>query len=333
MDENTRVTDPAITEPEVIPAEPTGEPTEPAGVTDPVEPTEPSGEPQPPVFEPDYSYKVYDERKEFPEFIRSLVKDKESEENIRSILCKADGLEPMKEKYGTTKKERDEYKENFNNLFAGVNSLNDLAKKDVGLFLDRSGVSDEQIITYVSSLLKAKEDPDTGRVFDGQRESARDAYTARSEQDRINRENDKLRAENHEYYMGQALSDQTVAPFVGHYDSQWGAGAFEALVNKKGDNLFIQQINISPHEAVRAVYTRLAMQPGAQSFSQPVVPQVQPVTPNFQPPVKPVTPYKPPPTIPNVGQGGTGSPTKVRIKSLEDLKKFAAQRRAELGRE
>ena len=70
------------------------------------------------TYTPNYKFKVLDTEKEFDEFIRPIIKDKDSEEKLRDLYTKAHGLDTVKNKYEETKEQLNEREEVLNRLFS-----------------------------------------------------------------------------------------------------------------------------------------------------------------------------------------------------------------------
>lgn len=309
---------------ETIPTEPLevetiveeAEPVEIPEATETVEEGE-TTEPVEPEYTPDYSYKVYDDVKEFPELFRPVVKDKETEDMIRSYMCKADGLDGMKLKHERVVKERDEMKPQYEELTQGLRDLRHHAENDLDKFLELYGISEDKLINHVSQKLKMQELPQEDRqVYEDGLQAKRQSYDYQRQLEGLKTQNEESLRTQHDMMLNQTLSQPETADFARKYNEIYGEGAFRNDVIQHGATTYAtQKKDLAPQEAVNYVLNR----------HKPVIDRLYTQTQGTTPVAAPVAEGAPAPapTIPNVGTGRSVSPTKPTFKSIEDLRKFA----------
>lgn len=281
-------------------------------------------------YQSDTTYKVYDEVKEFPEEAKALIKDKASEDYVRTLLSKADALEPMKAKQAQVVEERDSavneremFKSNFQRAFG-------LKDQNPDLFCAEFQLSPEWILRMANKIADAKESPESWTQYQN---SVRQQYDQFASQ--LQFENERSQFQNqflqdHEKQMTAAISEPTVQTFASQYDTVHGSGAFRELVRQHGD-LYYQRNkqNIPPGEAVKAVmqtFTGFGWNPDAQQQQQ----RAAATGTDGVPPAKQSPRRQRPKTIPSTGRGRNVSPTRTGPRTLKDMKaKIARELAAE----
>lgn len=275
--------------------------------------------PEPPQYTPNFKFKVMDEEKEFDEFIRGAVKDKEHEEKLRDLYTKAYGLEHHKQTHESLKKKVEtHYRPLEDNYTQTMNSLRYLdqtvQKKDYQTFFDTLKIPRQDILKYALDLVKYEElPPEQKAAVDRQRQV--EQYN-----ERLAQENQSYQSQAQDYAVQvrtMQLNNELMNPnhnsFVQSFDAKAGKpGAFREQVIRHAELSFYRnQTDIPVEQAVRevmALYGNLVT-PQALPTQQTQAPQVQ----------------QKPPVIPNVQSSGN-SPAKVVPNSLADLRKLAKQK-------
>lgn len=264
-------------------------------------------------YEPNLTYKVLDQEKEFPEEVKGLVKDKASEDAIRSLLCKADGIEEIKVKRQQALAERDEFKTKAETLTHTVNRSLQLRDKHPHLFSAELGLTDEWIMARANEISEAHENPQKLQAFNESRKTAYDNYvqsvSLESERESINQEFIK----RHNESMESALNQPAIKDFSAKFDAINGSGAFREEVRKHGNWHYTEtKQNLPPLEAASFVYERLSkLVPTTTDAS------VEKEAGAEQPPA----PRKRTKTLPNTGRGRNVSPTSSKPKNLKEMRK------------
>lgn len=296
---------------------------------------ETTSEPEAPAYEANFRYKAYGEEKEFPEFLRSIVKDKESEEQIRGLLCKADGFEPLKTKYEKAKDEREDFKAKLDGVHGEVQKLNHFLKHDRIAAYEMLGISREQLFDDITQLSKLEEmDPSERVAFDSRRKAISDSYEATNRTSQLEAQNRALMERQNQIELNMELNRPDVSQIASAYDAKFGADAFRKKVIFNAANVWHQSgqtKNLSAAEAVGEIVhelstlgfshnnNNLSSQSGAQSHSVGT-----PSRPPQQPPV--IQRRETPKSLPNLGSGRSVSPTGKSISSIDDIKKLYNER-------
>lgn len=284
-----------------------------------------------PAYQPETTYKVYDEVRQFPDWAKAVATSKETEENLRTTLQKSDAFDALKPKHTEVVRERDTAKSHVEEHIAKTQRLIELRDKDPGLFFHKMGVSPESLITFTAELAyKKQNDPDgynrmisdikaradQEEQFEAQRVSTASAATTLAQQ--------------HAMAEASAFAQPDVSSFKSQMDKVYGDGAFERAFRQYGSHVIqTEKRYIAPADVARWVMSNYVL---PQATPSPVVatptpvaatPVPQQATPAPQAHVAPVAAPKPPrvKTLPNVGRGSGNSPVARKPKSFAELEK------------
>lgn len=274
-------------------------------------------------YKPNLTYKAYGQEKAMPEWAAKVVTDKASEDEIRTLLSKADGLDEMKPRHQQTIQERDNAQQEVLGVRKDVQRIMALRDTNPVLFFAKIGVSDDAILNMARELVRVR-DPEAAPTayadFNRTRDQAIRLFDQQIETERVNQSSAAAFQTNHQQAMTNALARPDVQSFAQRYDAQYGEGAFLQQVNQHGSYEYQRtKQNISPYQAVQttldylsrgfAQQTPAPAAAGAAGGSQGGV---------AQPAAKPR-----PAAMPNLGKGKTVSPAKQKFKNLKALRAHA----------
>jgi len=268
-----------------------------------------------PAYSPNYQFKVYDKTHEFPEWVRSAITDKTREEEVRDVFSRAYGLDGVKSKFERLKSEYDglvPYREKYDSASQQIQKLVTLRQHDFHGFVGALGLSDDQLIDYLTERAKLKHDPDFASDFNRNLDVRRQMLQAQetgtqtsSQLDALTEHNQQLQRQMHEFQLNTVYSRPDVKSFETQFDARMGEGSFRKAVRDHGSYVFHQtKQNLPPQAAIEEIIQKYRPLFGnaPEQFGAPAVTQTAP-------------------TIPNVGSGKSISPTKARFKSIDDIKK------------
>lgn len=273
-----------------------------------------------PQYTPNFKFKVMDEEKEFDEFIRGAIKDKEHEEKLRDLYTKAHGLEHHKKTHESLKERVEKHyrplEETYNTTMNNIKYLDQaVQKKDYQTFFDTLKIPRQDILKYALDLVKYEEmSPEQKAQVDKQREIERN-------NEMLSQQTQSYQSQAQEYAVQVRtlqLNNELMRPehnsFVQNFDAKAGKpGAFREQVIRHAELAFYRnQTDLPVEQAVQEV---MAL------YGNWIAPQVAP-TPQQAP--APQVQQKPP-VIPNVQSTGN-SPAKKIPTSLADLRKMAKEK-------
>lgn len=266
----------------------------------------------PPVYQPNFKFKVMDEEKEVDEFLRSAIKDAETEKKVRELYEKAYGLDHVKPKYEETKKKYQETEGKYQELYSWVEDTVSMREKDFWGFMERVGLTKEQVAKHVLEEVKRLELPeDQKRIYDELDKTRREKlFLEKQYQEEQSRSEQRaVQARTHE--LDTTLQRPEIAAYAKAYDAaRKQPGAFRERVIRHGiAEWHVSKRDVTPEQAVMETMSFLG-----DSYKSVA----------SQPPQVPSAEDKPLPVIPKVS-GKSVSPTGKAPRSIEDLKKLAAE--------
>lgn len=284
-----------------------------------------------PAWKPTYKYKVYDKEKEIPEHFRGFITDADKEKAFRELFEKADGLDHQKPIHQQVVKERNQLVQQYQQAqqqhtqaVEGIKKIHHLSQTDLDTFFDVYKLPKEKVFQWVSQKLRMDElretNPELAQQIEQGERNRREGYAYQDRLKSLETQNRNLQLTQHNIAMSQTLSHPEVQSFGQLFDSRFGQGSFQKQVNDFGD-LHFRRTNgqyMPPWQAAQAVIAQY------RNGLQPTQPQA--ATPPPAQPAQGATAEggAAPATIPNMGSGRSVSPTKPRFKSLDQLRKYAA---------
>lgn len=272
------------------------------------------------AYVPNYKFIAEKQEKEFDEWVRPLVKDKDTEEKFRGLFAKAHGLDAVKErqrmdqeKNSTLRSENENLKKYYGELDHYVN------KGDFDTFMQRTKIPEKLVLNWVLQKLKYQDmDADTKRAYDQSRELNGLTYAQAQQLEQLSQENQTIRTQQRVFELDQALSKPEATEVVRAYDEMAQQNGFPTFrqevvrraklhVNETGEDITADEI----------VGQTLKW---AQAFARP-----QQSVQNTQSPQVSNSTQKKPAVIPVVG-GGNTSPVAQGFNSLEDIVKYRQEK-------
>lgn len=276
----------------------------------------------PPAYTPNYKYKIHKKEYEFDEFVRGAIKDAETEKKIRELYEKARGLdEVVKPAFDETTNKYKSAESELSKFKTGLQELQDLYHNEdfEGLF-QQMGISQEKILQWVWNKVQYNQLPeDQKRLRDGEAQAKQRAYLAERERRELENRYRSEISQARDYQLQSVLEKPGVKEAVEAFEAKMGPGSFRSEVIRLGQwTEQYKKIDLSPEEAVNQVLRLI----GHQQDATPAGNSGQTASPAQGGMQAPVAQKKEPPVIPNV-TGGSSSPAKKKITSIEELKKLA----------
>jgi len=257
-----------------------------------------------------------DQEKEIPDFLKDVIKDAETEKKIRELFEKSDGLDVVKPKFQETRQELKQVRTEFQNMQTQIGDLRtDYQRGDFDSFFKKLQIPEEKVLNWMVEKIRYNQLPDDQRrILDERKQAQQQVY----EQERTLTSREQAYMQQLSSAKGEllelGLEKAETKSFSDSFDARFGkAGAFREAVVNVGEAAWDRGIDLSPQQAIKQVMDHY----GKLISGQASAPQgAAPATP---PPVK-----SEPPTIPNVSGRQSSSPTSSKPKSLDDLRKLAA---------
>lgn len=273
----------------------------------------------PPAYTPNLKFKVHDKEKEFDASFKEFIKDKKTEDLVRDLYTKADGIDEIKGKYQKASEGYKNLHAEHSNLNSSINNLSKMvAMDDFDGFFQAIKIPEERILRWVQQKLQRMEmPPDQRQVYESNMQAQRQAMALQEQNQYLQQNVSQQQTEFREYQLKSVMDRPDVNTTVQSFDAKHGPGSFRREVVMRGIAHYnANGVDIQPEQAVREV-----MQLIGQGGVQPTA-QVNTNGQQMQPGV--LQAPAPVPVIPHVQGRGSSSPVKTRVKSIADLKKAAA---------
>lgn len=268
------------------------------------ESTEVQEEVVPEEYAPNYSYKYKDEDREFDERFRAGVTDKESEDYLRDLYTKADGLEGVKTK-------NSEWEEKYNTVYAhdqkqtvAFDTLRSLRSDGNFRQLFASiGVTEDQLIDHVAALIDEQNLPeDQQQVLKTNRDMEQKMAKLQSSVDSMSNNNQQANIQRDVNELTSLSASESYQPIVkamegfGLNFNQEVYNTGRAHYESTGKELSVDEV--ATH--VREKYSKLINNAVANDGN--VIPEQKKVLP--------------------VVKGGGNTSTGTQIMSIDDIRKI-----------
>lgn len=259
-----------------------------------------------------------DKEHEIDEFVRGAIKDPDTEKKIKELYEKAYGLDIIKPRMQETRKELQDIKAENGNYRQSVEQLRDCYQRgDFETFFKHLAIPEEKVLQWVLDKVEYQQlPPEQRQVLDARQTAERRAWEAEQRAQQMEQKFESQASQAKGYALQVALERPDIKAFAESYDSLEGKpGAFRDAVCELGEYTWYKtqgKVDLDPGQAAQQMMERL----GKFVNGSGAQPQPSGASLGTQPPAKEV------PVIPNVG-GRSTSPTKVKPKSLDDLRKLA----------
>jgi len=293
--------------------EPTETPTEATATETPVEasteatPTTPESE-----WKASFKYKVKDSEHDMPDWVHPLVKDADTEKEMKTLFSRGHGIEDIKTERQTLRDELTEVRDSKESIDQSLNTLSEYVQKgDMKSFFEALQIPKDLVMKYAVEELKYSEmSPEQRSKIDNDRQVNQQLQELQYQNQTLQQQSEQARVSQKQFELSNAISRPEVATTAQTFDARNGAGAFQREVVNQGVLAFhTEGVELTTDQAVGKVLGLL----GALTPADPAV-----ATPNVVP--GQATTAKP--VIPNMQSGG-GSPVRSVPRSLEDLRKLA----------
>lgn len=287
------------------------------------------GDPAVPVvpFKADFKYKAGGKELEIPEKFRSLMTDKDSEEEVKKLFGQAATLDELKANTATLKKNVAETGAALGQYQSGVQQLRALAQKnDWDTWFQKLNINPEKIYQWVLDKVQYNQLPPEQRAqLDQQRDLRKQAETAQDTVSQVSHREMQLATQVKGMQLDSTLGKADVKSMNDAFDARVGRpGAFKDAIIEHGKAVWALSnytVDLTPEQAVEDFVKKY----GSPSSFAGTTPAAGVASPTAEAPVAAATPsantQPPVKVIPNVA-GRSASPVKQKPKNMEDLKRL-----------
>lgn len=262
-----------------------------------------------PAYVPNYKFSVSKKEKEFDEFIRSSIKDKDTEEKVRKLYTDAYGMEAAKPHMDFLRENYPKVEAQYNELNTTVNKVLDLKDKDLGLFFEALRLPEEAVAQWMLDKIKKMElPPEQRQVYDKFEETRKRNLALEEQFQSLETRTQELSVRERTRDLDMGLQIPEVSAFVQSYDAAWEKpGAFRDKVIEYGRAQWRDhKKDVACEEAIQAVMSEYGrfIKPTATGTPPGTLPVVE----------------RPLPVIPRLSGKAVSSAGK-QIRSIADIKR------------
>jgi hypothetical protein len=287
----------------------------------------PDGTPNP-AYNPNFKFKVMDKEYEIDEFVRSAIKDQETEKKIKEIYEKAYGLDALKPRFQQLRETHKTVSSEVESYKKSIGDLRETYKRgDLDSFFQMLNVPQEKILQWVLDKANYEQlPPDQRQILDAKRAAENQAYALQKENMSLQEQREEIMLQARAQSLQVALEKPDVSEFAKSFEERAGKpGAFLEEIIAHGERAFYAsngKVDLTPEQAIKEVMDRWA----PFVSPQPKQPSIIPANPG-QVGAAPQTPKQAPAapkatTIPNVSGRQTAAVSRAKPRSLDDLKKL-----------
>ncbi len=282
-----------------------------------------------PAWTPNWKFKAAGKEHEIPEFLRGVVKDADTEKQLKELHEKAYGLDSVKNQFQTSQSQLQQFQKtimpHYDNLKKTVDSVVKFRDSgDLDSVFEAVGIQPNVVAQWMYKRLQVQElSPEQRAVYENERNLQKQNYALQERLQTLSQGHEQTQLQTRAMELQSALAKPEVQTVSESYNTRMGQpDAFWNFVCQQAD--FMERTSGQRVTADQAIQQSLkilgtsivpgqaqgVVQPGAQAGTASSV-QAQ-GNPN-------------PPIIPNVTGARNTSPTKKLARSVDDLRKLAKE--------
>lgn len=280
-----------------------------------------------PSYTPNFTYKVYGKENTIDPIFHPLIKDADTEKKIRSLFTKANSFDPVFSEKQKIQEEYSGFKEKVEQRDRAIETVNGyLQKGDMHSFFQALKIPEDMVLKYALDRVQYRDmSPEQRAQVDAQYQQQHRAMTLEEQNQMLVQRVQQESARARTVELDTELSRPEVVSAANAFDARANqAGAFRQEIIDRGIFLWqTRQQDVPAKQVIQEVMARYGLNSiepninnnGANGFQFAGANQAPEQT-------------KPKPVIPNI-RGSGASPVRKVPRSIEDLKKLAAQKSAD----
>jgi len=277
---------------------------------------QPAAPPAPPAFTPNFKFKAANEEHEIPEFMRSIIKDEQSQKYLHQLYEKAYGIDTVKERFQGVRQELQGLQQTHGQVMGTVQLGREAYQRgDLDTVFKTFRISEDKVLQWAVKKVQLSQMPPEQRQLHESRDLA-ERRNWEMERQYASQSQEQLQMQSQQLVemLDIVLERPEYSSIAQEFEARKGPGAFRDLAIRMGEQEFYSSGKVlSPKEAAEKAADLLGGVPQRQP--QQASQAVQQAT--------PATPQKI--VMPQVGAGRTATPAKAPPKSLDDIRKIYAQ--------
>lgn len=279
---------------------------------------------EPSPYSPNFKFKSLDNEYEFDPVFHPIVKEEIVEKRLRELYEKAYGLDSIKPKYQSLQSKYQQAEQFIGNIVPQINEMREAYQRgDFDTYFKLQNVPEEKILQWVIGKAQYMElPPEQRKVLDEKRAAETKALQLERQVGTYQQQLEEQVTQAKAYSLQVALERPDYKSIAQAFDARAGRpGAFRDAIIDAGELAWIRsngKVDLTPEQAIQQVIAY---------WGNPAKPAEAPIIPAQQQPMMTHQQSQPQrtATIPNVAGRQSTSVAKSKPKSIEDLKKLAAQ--------
>jgi len=264
------------------------------------------------AFKPNFSFKVKDKEHQIDDFLKSVIKDPETEKKVKELYEKAYGLDEVKAHRQKLQEQLQTIEPKYQTVEKSLQALGSFVqKKDYRSFFEALQIPKDDILRYAVEELKFRElPPEQKAAIEAQRQQEQQLMLANEQSMKLQSDMQALVMKQAEFELQQELSRPDISPAIQTFDARVGKpGAFMAEVIRRG--AYYETV-LKQAKTAKELVDEVSMLIGATQTGDQGVGQTAPQG-NASPQQKPV--------IKSFNGSNASSPVKKVFSSIDEIRK------------
>lgn len=270
------------------------------------------------AFVADYKYRADGKDLEVPEYLRGIIKDKATQEQVVNMLKKHDAFDTVSTRRDQFRTERDEARGSVQKFEQAINTMRSTYQRgDIDGFLKLCEISEESMLKWATEKAKyLMGDQAYRNQVDQETRTKQQSWAHETKATDYESRHQEMEARQLQTEFNYEMMRPEVSSFVSSFDKAFGNGAFVNEVKNRGELAYLrEQKTIAPSEVIQAMMKQYSTITSAPQPAPAAAPTSAPAAKVI---VKPATKVA---TIPTV-KGTQASPTKEGFTSVDQLRQY-----------
>ncbi len=216
-------------------------------------------------FVADYKYRADGKDLEVPEFLRGLIKDKASQEQVVNMLKKHDAFDTVSTRRDQFRNERDEARSNVQRYESAINTMRTTYQRgDIDGFLKLCEIPEEQMLKWATEKAKYYMGDENYRSqVDRDIQLRQTAWAKDSQAHEYQSKYQEMEARQLQTEFNYEMLKPEVSSFASSFDKFAGKqGAFIEEVKNRGELAYLrEQKTIAPSEVIQGIMKQFSTVP------------------------------------------------------------------------
>lgn len=265
------------------------------------------------AFKPNFSFKVKDKEHQIDDFLKSAIKDAETEKKVKELYEKAYGLDEVKAHRQKIQEQLQAIEPKYQSVEKSLQALGSFVqKKDYRSFFEALQIPKDDILRYAVEELKFRElPPEQKAAIENQRQQEQQFMMANEYNQKLQNDMEALVMKQAQFELQQEISKPEISAAAQAFDARVGQpGAFMAQVIQRGS--YYEKVH-GQSKTAKELIDEVSMIAGLSPQGMPAGNQTAPQGNATAPQPKPV--------IKSFNGSNASSPVKKVFSSIDEIRK------------